>query len=92
VPFKGKRRRKKTLNLDPSKIYLDGVIFETLPAAHFRVRIDRGENVEPLEVECDVKGFFKKAGKRISIIKGDTVTVELDPTDDLSKGIIVKRH
>jgi len=88
--FKGNKRRKKVLQLDPTKIYLDGVVFETLPAAHFRVRVDRGENVEPLEVECDIKAFFKK--KRISIIKGDTVTIELDPSDDLSKGIIVKRH
>jgi len=86
----GNRRRRKVLQLDPSKIYLDGVVFETLPAAHFRVRIERGANIEPLVIDCDIKAFFKK--KNIKVIKGDTVTVELDPSDDLSKGIIVKRH
>lgn len=88
--FKGRKRQKRTLQFDPNKIYLDGIVFETLPAAQFKVKVDRGEGIEDLIIKCDTKTLFKK--RNIKIIKGDTVTVELDPADDLSKGIIVKRH
>lgn len=85
------RRRRKPKAIEhefkPDKIYLEGVISDPLPGTRFKVRVERAEGLEPLIVDCSVKTIFKL--KKIRMIKGDKVTVEIDPNEDLTKGIIV---
>lgn len=84
-----RRRKKKGLFVKkPDKIYFEGTIVETLPGVKFKVKIDRGENLEPLILTSDLKSFLKV--KHVKIIKGDHVTIEVDPMD-LEKGVIVNR-
>ncbi|MBN1637467.1 MAG: translation initiation factor IF-1 [Ignavibacteriales bacterium] len=65
-------------------IKVDGVIIETLPNAHFRVKLDNGHIV-----------FAHISGKMrmhfIKILVGDRVAIELSPYD-LSKGRITYRY
>jgi translation initiation factor IF-1 len=83
-------RRKKRARTDfkEDMIYLEGVVTEALPGVRFNVKVERANGLEPLMIECNTKTLFKV--KKIKIIKGDTVIVELDPTD-LTKGTIVER-
>ena len=83
-----RRRRPASYDKKEDKVYFDGVIIETLPSVRFKVKIDR-KNLEPLILECQTKSILKV--KRVKIIKGDFVTVEVD-LEDLSKGLIVKRN
>ncbi len=83
-----KKVKKSKIDFKEDKIYLEGVVIETLPGVRFKVRIDRPNNLDPLVIECNTKTLFKV--KNIKIIKGDAVVVELDPTD-LTQGIIVER-
>jgi translation initiation factor IF-1 len=90
-----RRRRQRQGERREDRIYLDGKVIETLPGTRFKVRIDRSKGLEPLIVDCQVKTLFKV--KNIKIIKGDLVTVEidpeldLDPENNLAKGIIIQR-
>lgn len=84
-----RRRRRATFSLKEDKIYLNGVVIESLPSVRFKVRIERPKGLEPLTLECQTKSILKV--KKVKIIKGDEVTVELDP-QDLSKGLIVGRN
>jgi len=89
----GRRRRKRQetgFDFDPNKIYLQGQIIESLPGTRFKVRVKRSANLEDLIIDCQVKTLFKV--RRITMIKGDSVTVELDPSEDLTKGTIVMLH
>ncbi|MBN2570610.1 MAG: translation initiation factor IF-1 [Ignavibacteriales bacterium] len=65
-------------------IKVDGVIIETLPNAHFRVKLDNGHIV-----------FAHISGKMrmhfIKILVGDRVAIELSPYD-LLKGRITYRY
>ena len=92
----GRRRRGAKLGeRREDRIYLDGRVVETLPGTRFKVRIDRSKGLEPLIVDCQVKTMFKV--KNIKIIKGDLVSVEIDPELDLdpenntAKGVIIQR-
>jgi translation initiation factor IF-1 len=85
---RSKGRARSTFDFDPDKIYFDGVVVETLPGVRFKVKIDRTRDLEPLILECNTKTIFKLR-KNLQIIKGDTVTVELDPSDNLTRGTIV---
>lgn len=69
-------------------IYFEGVVTDTLPGVRFVVKVERSNNLEPLLIECNTKTLFKL--KKIKIIKGDTVVVELDPKD-LTQGTIIER-
>ncbi len=83
----GRRRRgKKKYERKPDKIYFEGVVDQTLPGTRFSVRIDREDGLDPWYLDTQAKAFFVK--KKIKILKGDKVNVELDP-NDLSKGIII---
>lgn len=82
-----KQTRAKT-DFKEDMIYLEGTVVGTLPGVRFTVRIDRPNNLEPLHIDCGVKTLFKL--RKIKIIKGDSVIVELDPRD-LSQGVIVER-
>lgn len=90
------RSRKKTHERREDRIYLDGKVVETLPGTRFKVRVERSKGLEPLIVDCQVKTMFKV--KNIKIIKGDLVTVEIDPVVDIdpennsAKGVIIQRH
>jgi len=91
-----RRRRSKVHERREDRIYLDGKIVETLPGTKFKVQVERSKGLEPLIVESQVKTMFKV--KRIKIIKGDSVTVEIDPELDIdpennsAKGVIIQRY
>ncbi|MBC7471648.1 MAG: translation initiation factor IF-1 [candidate division SR1 bacterium] len=83
-----RRRKPASYDKKEDKVYFEGVVTETLPSVRFKVKIDR-KNLEPLILECQTKSILKV--KKVKIIKGDFVTVEVD-LEDLSKGLIVKRN
>jgi translation initiation factor IF-1 len=84
----GRRRQRRQFEKKPDKLYFEGIVVETLPATSFICRIDRGEKLEPLLINSALKSFLKV--KRVKVIKGDKVMLELDPMD-LSQGTIVSR-
>jgi translation initiation factor IF-1 len=94
-PTGNPRRRRRVVPRKDDKIYLDGVVFETLPSARFKVKVTRSKNLDPLIVDCQVKTIFKV--RNIKIIKGDQVTLEIDPETGLdpesntARGVIIER-
>ena len=60
-----------------------GIILETLPNLHFRVKLDEGN-----EIIAHLAGKLRLY--RIKVLAGDKVTVEISPYD-LEKGRIVYR-
>jgi translation initiation factor IF-1 len=60
-----------------------GQVFESLPDAHFRVKLSDGR-----EVLCHLAGKLRMF--RIKILNGDIVTVEMSPYDE-KRGRIVYR-
>lgn len=60
-----------------------GIVLETLPSLHFRVKLDDGS-----EILAHLAGKLRL--HRIKILTGDKVTVEMSPYD-LKKGRIVYR-
>ncbi len=84
-----RRRRRRVFEKKADKIYFDGVVVDTLPGVRFKVKIERSNDLEPLILECNTKSILKV--KRVRMVKGDRVSVELDPSD-LSKGLIVSRN
>jgi translation initiation factor IF-1 len=65
-------------------IEFNGVVFELLPNAMFKVRLENGH-----EVLAHTSGKMRK--NRIRILVGDHVTVEMTPYD-LTKARIKIRH
>lgn len=91
--FRGPARRKKrkdlnSLELDPNKIYLDGVVVDLLPGTRFKAKVVRSGDLPNLIIDCSLKTIFKV--KRFRLIKGDKVLIEINPSEDISKGTIVK--
>jgi translation initiation factor IF-1 len=74
-------------------IYFEGKIVETYPGTVFGVEVSRKNDLAPLMVKCSLKSLLIK--KRVRIIKGDKVRVEINPEDmgngETLKGIIVER-
>jgi translation initiation factor IF-1 len=66
------------------KIALEGEVVEALPNATFRVVVDGGHSVLGY-----LGGRLRR--RRIRVLPGDRVTIELSPYD-LSRGRIVYRH
>ena len=60
-----------------------GIVLETLPNLHFRVKLDEGN-----EITAHLAGRLRLY--RIKVLAGDKVTVEMSPYD-LEKGRIVYR-
>ena len=60
-----------------------GVVLESLPSTHFRVKLDNGE-----EALCHLSGKLRMY--RIKVLPGDQVTVEITPYDS-KRGRIVYR-
>jgi len=87
--FKKPRKNKFSYEKKEDKIYLEGVVIESLPGTRFNVQVNR-PNLEPLVVLCNTRTFFKVT--KIKILKGDKVEIEIDPNQDLTKGTIVERH
>ena len=69
--------------MDKRKLIKTGTVTEALPSAHFKVKLNEGE-----EIFCHLAGKLRMF--RIKILPGDKVTVELSPYD-LKKGRIVYR-
>ncbi len=65
-------------------IKVDGTVIETLPNAHFRVRLENGH-----EMLAHISGKMRM--HFIKILVGDKVAVELSPYD-LNKGRITYRY
>jgi translation initiation factor IF-1 len=98
------RRRRRNQHSESRKedfIYFEnGLVTESLPGTAFRVKIERkaeaGSELDPIVLVCSLKTKLIK--RRILIIKGDTVVVEVNPADmyqdeenNILKGIIVER-
>lgn len=73
-------------NSIPGKDFLeaDGEVFELLPSASFRIRLDSGH-----EIVGHLSGKMRM--HRIRLLPGDRVKVEMTPYD-LTKGRIVLRY
>lgn len=84
-----RRRSSSNTEQKDDKIYFKGVIIEALPGVKFKVKVERDKGLEPLILDCQTKTLFKV--RRIKILKGDSVTVEVDPMEDLTKGVIISR-
>ncbi len=67
------------------KIAVEGEVIEIFPGGNYKVKLDDLD----LEVICKLKGKMKQ--RRISIIPGDLVDVELSPYD-MTKGTITYRQ
>ncbi len=79
----------------------DAVVVETLPGATFKVRVKRPSkvpdtNADDIFIVCNLKTILIK--KRVLIIKGDHVVIEVNPVDmyydeesKALKGIIIQR-
>ncbi len=105
----GPRRRRRRNFAEQRKedfIYFeDGVVVESLPSTTFKVRVKRltkdkitGENkeLEPMTIICHLRTKLIK--RRVQIIKGDNVVVEVNPMDmffdeenNILKGTIIER-
>lgn len=86
-----RRRKRKDLNayeLSPDMIYLDGMIVDVLPGTRFKAKVTREGDLEDLMIDCSLRTIFKV--KRFRLIRGDKVTIELDPNESLSQGTIVQ--
>ena len=88
----GGRRKRKSLEFekDPNMIYLDGVIANSLPGTRFEVKVERGE-LDDLMVECKLRTVYKLM-RRFRLIRGDKVSIEINPNQELDKGTIVFVH
>ena len=65
------------------KIFSQGQVIESLPSAHFRVRLDDGR-----EILTHLAGRLRLA--KIKILPGDRVKVEMNPYDP-NRGRIIYR-
>lgn len=70
-------------NKSKVKIRKSGVVLETLPSTHFKVRLDEGK-----EIMAHLAGKLRLF--HIKILPGDRVTVEMSPYDE-TKGRITYR-
>jgi len=61
-----------------------GQVIESLPSAHFRIKLDDGK-----EIIAHLAGKLRIY--RIKILPGDRVTVEMSPYDE-NKGRIIYRN
>jgi translation initiation factor IF-1 len=94
------RKVRKVFVEQESKIYFEGVVFETLPGAKFRVKVKRPSRVPASEVTYFYIVAKLKAAlvRKLKIIKGDYVKVEVIPEDmyfnqdqGILKGTVVER-
>ncbi|MDP3990698.1 MAG: translation initiation factor IF-1 [Candidatus Nealsonbacteria bacterium] len=70
-------------NQNKDKIKKSGIVIETLPSAHFKIKLDEGN-----EIIGHLAGRLRMF--HIKILPGDKVTVEMSPYDE-TKGRITYR-
>lgn len=96
-------RRRFRENRKQECIYFEyALVTETLPGTQFKVKVelenrDPEKPKPPIQIVANLKTKLIK--KRVLIIKGDKVTVEVNPNDmyfdeenKILKGIIIERH
>ena len=91
---KRKNRQRGPAVFQDDKIYFEGKVVETFPSAVFGVEVVRKNNLPPLSIKASLKTALKV--RRVMVIKGDLVRVEINPEDMSSeegilKGVIVER-
>jgi translation initiation factor IF-1 len=89
-----KRNKSKEVAFKEDKIYLEGKVIETFPGTVFGVEVIRKNNLPPLLIKAALKAMLIK--RRVQVIRGDMVMLEIDPEDISSeekyiKGVIVER-
>lgn len=93
-PSSSRRRKKVSTNFKDEMIYFEGKVIETFPGTVFGVEILRKNDLPPLFIKASLKSFLKK--RRLMIIKGDKVRVEVNPLEitpdtEVLKGTVVER-
>jgi translation initiation factor IF-1 len=88
-----KKNRRET-KFQEDRIYFEGKVIETFPATVFGVEIQRKNGLAPLIVKAGLKTVLKL--RKVMIIRGDNVKVEINPEDMASedgilKGTIIER-
>ncbi len=71
------------MEINKKDLKQDGIVTETFPNAHFKVKLDNGE-----EINAHLAGKLRMY--RIKVLPGDRVTVELSAYDE-TKGRIIYR-
>lgn len=89
-----KKRRQRETKFQDDKIYFEGKVVETYPATVFGVEVQRKNGLEPMLVRAGLKTILKL--RKVMVIKGDTVRLEMNPEDMASedgalKGTIIGR-
>jgi translation initiation factor IF-1 len=97
-----RRRVRKQESRKEDYIYFDfGEIVETMPGVTFKVKVirkslDKDKELPPIFIVCNLKAKLIK--RRVMMIKGDRVTVEVNPEDmyfnqdeNILKGTIIER-
>jgi translation initiation factor IF-1 len=98
----GGRRRRSNTDVERKEdfLYFDsGVVVECLPGTTFKVKVARKKldvELPPIFIVCSLKAMMIK--RRVMIIRGDVVTVEISPSDmyygdskEILKGQIIER-
>jgi len=98
-----RRRVRRLENRKEDYIYFDNAeIVETMPGVMFKVKVtrkslDKDKELPPIFIICNLKAKLIK--RRVMMIKGDRVTVEVIPSDmyfsqeeNILKGTIIERN
>ena|GEM_PF-3158396 len=88
------KRKSREVAFKEDKIYFEGKVVETFPGTIFGVEVVRKNNLPPLMIKAALKAMLIK--RRVQVIRGDMVMLEIDPEDIASeekyiKGVIVER-
>ena len=81
-----RRRRSKISVLKEDMIYFEGKVVETFPGTVFGVEVVRKAGLPPIVIKASLKAMLIK--RRVMVIKGDVVTVEINPEDLAAEGVI----
>lgn len=84
-PNRRKNRNKQT-KLKEEMIYFEGRVVETFPGTIFGVAVVRKAGLAPLIIKASLKAMLIK--RRVMVIRGDKVTVEINPEDLATEGMI----
>jgi len=95
-PSSNRRRRQysHSASKDKATVSFEGRVVETFPGPSFNVEVMRKNDLPPIIIKCNLKSMLIK--RKILIIKGDFVLVEVNledmaTEDKIIKGLIVQR-